>query len=196
MKKEDFKTVRSIATIANLSLAMFLSAIAVTVAWIIKRNSETFILMAGFAGLFIICALLALFSSNKLKHIKFEGTAKELAELAQKHAKWVFFPFIFAVTMNRIRSAMWDWYVTEKTSHIEDPVERAKVNRVIIDELHEDGFITQGQYDDRVAKYPAVLQQAELWKRQMEEDEKKRKAEAKKAKTNKKKDKSSDDDWI
>lgn len=196
MKKEDFKTVRSIATIGNLALAMFISAVATTVVYFIKPSSSTLILFTGFVGLFVLCSLLVLVAVRKLDSIKFEGTSRQLAEEAKRHAKFFFFPVIFAITMNKMRSAMWDWYIVDKTSHIDDPVERVKVNQIILEEINADGFISQKQYEDRLAKMPALLQQAEEWKAQAAKEKAEAKKQAAADKKAGKKPESEDDGWI
>lgn len=193
MRKEDFKMVRGIAMIGNTTLATFLSVFVALVAWLIKKDESIFIFFLGLIGLFVICAMLNIYTARKLRAIEFEGTAKKLAQDAEKQAMWVLAPFVYAITINRIRQAMWDWYIEQKTGHIEDPVERAKINRALIEELNADGFITQRQYENKVAKYPEDLAAAKAFKKELDEAEKLRKQQEK---NNKKKDSSSDDGWI
>lgn len=197
MRKEDFKTVRGIAMIGNMTLATFLSVWVSLVAWLIKRDEGVFVFFLGMIGLFVLSALYNIYVARKLRTIEFEGSSKLLARNAEKQATWILTPFVYAITINRIRQAMWDWYIEQKTGHIDDPVERAKINRALIEELNADGFITLRQYENKVAKYPEDLKAAEAFKKEIEETERLRKEQAKKVAENKKKGiKSEDDEWI
>lgn len=188
MKKEDFKTVRGVATMANMSLAMYISVLIILVIWLFFDSSTGLLmLMLCFVGLYLVTAILGVISSKKLTYIKFEGTSKILSENAHKQSFLIFFPVIFAVTMGRVRGAMWDFYITEKTSHISDPVEQVRVNREILEEVFSDGFISRYQYDEKVAKYSSEMEAAEHLKKEIAKE----KARAKKAKKTTK-----EEDWI
>lgn len=189
MRKEDFKTVKGVTLISNLSTSMMFCWLSTVVYWLISlskdKNGAALYFMLGFLILFICCSLLNIVAAQKITNIKFKGTAKNMKDNAIKESKIFIFPILFTISMNRIRKAMWDFYISHKMENIDGAVSRTKASLELLEELHEDGYIPQMEYDKRKGN----LEEALLEAVDMEKKEKKEKVKAKKSKT-------SEEPWI
>lgn len=182
MKKEDFKTVKSIAIMANLACALMLCWIGSIVYWIIRKDQPSMYFMIGFLVMFIICGLMMVKAGTLLKPINFDGTAAKLKENAIKESKIFFFPLMFTISINRIRKSMWDYYIASRMEKVTGPVARTQTSLDILEELHEDGYIPQMEYDKRKGNLLEALKEA----KQIEKEDKKKTP----------KEKEEEDSWI
>lgn len=166
MKKEDFKIVKGIAIVANLSATMFICWLASIVYWIIEisknRHKEevSFYFMLGFLVLFLASGVLNIIAVKRMKDIKLDGTAQKMKDSAILQSKIIIFPIIFAITMNSMRKAMWDWYISQKMNTVSSPVERVTMSLAILEELNEDGYVSQMEYDKRKGNLEESLVEA------------------------------------
>lgn len=167
MNKADFKKVRGIATIANLSFALLLCLIASIVFWIWKSSIEImFISMIGFSVLYTISWVLNIIAAQRLKEMKFTGETKRLVNMAIKQSWWFPITIPFTVTMNRIRSSMWEEHIENAMKDIESPVERVRVSTIFLEDLKEDGFVSQKEYDKRKAHLQEAKKEAEKFEKE------------------------------
>lgn len=167
MNKHDFKKVRGVALVGNLSFALFLCFISSIVFWLWKSSIEImFISMIGFAGLYLISGILIIFAGNRLKEIKFQDKTNKIVETAIRQSRWVIFTIPFTISINRIRSCMWEEHIDESMRDIKSPIKRVKLSQAFLEELKEDGFISEKEYTKRKEN----LKEALISAKQFEKD--------------------------
>ena len=147
MKKKDFKTVANIHMISNLTFAIYCLFLMVIGMFLYKRNFIFLITAIAIAFLYLITVIFNIFATRRLKYIDFKGTAEEISKSAYKYSFWFFFPLIQCFVIQSLRQGMWDYYSQSQTKNMSKESEIAQFNIKLLDDLKEDGYISQYSYD-------------------------------------------------
>ena len=155
--KDKYRIIGKISMISNLNFAIFCALCILGGILIWKYNVQNLFLFIAFCVIFSFTSFANIQNKKKLLNLKLLDDTKLFAKQIIKQSYFIFIPFIEIVTTTRLRSKIWNDYISGITKDIKSEKELWKTRINILEELKLDGFISNLKYDKLKLTYQEEL---------------------------------------